>query len=205
MKTFVVLANIDCTCVVGIHALEQVQAQRLEIDVIMDVYRRGQLSNSLKTTVDFDVTVKAVQFFCQHGHWLLAEDIAEGIARWLLLPPHDSERRAPIDSITVKVRKPDVFKGLAVPSVECKADVPASASGPSRETTILETSCVSAKRLILEAGEKWTKQPRESLFVLSGVLRSSGADLPQKCIGGRSIEAVEYQVIETAALLVLER
>jgi dihydroneopterin aldolase len=201
----ITLTNIDCACVIGICAREQTRAQPLFLDLVIELPPEAQHVSSLDHTIDYTVIVKAIQFFCQHGHWLLIEDLAAGLMRWLLTPPHPSEGRTSIERATLTIRKPWAVGDAALPSLSFHGQ--ASGGDISEETLVLvDTGCVSARRIVLKEGENWTKYPRRCFFVLSGSLqRPSGEKFARDGIQGRTTGAEEYLASQVTVLLEIDR
>lgn len=149
--------------------------------------------------------VRAIQFFCQHGHWLLLEDVAEGLARWLLYPPHASEERARVERISVTVRKPGALGNAGRAAVTYTADATSEPGTGAGICILVETSCVVARRVLLETGRVWTKHRRHCFFVLSGALDRSGASIARGSVLGRTIDSHEYKALQHSVLLEVER
>ena len=214
----ITLTGIDCACVVGLEEWEQTRAQPLQVDVVMELPQSRHVS-LLEETVDYTVIVKAIQFFCRHGHWLLIEDIAQGLMRWLLLPPHPSEGRTQIERAAVTIRKPEALDGAAIPQLTVrgeaadgqgsKAGQGGQSNGPGEAAAdgglLIATPCVTARRVVLEAGCSRIKPPRCCLFVLSGSVKLPGRTLDRAGIEGRTTRPLECHARETSVLLEIER
>lgn len=211
-RSSITLTDIDCACVVGICEWEQVDAQPLRLDVTMQMPERKHVS-TLDETIDYTVLVKAIQFFCRHGHWLLIEDIAEGLIRWLLQPPHPSERRVRIERAAVTIRKPRAARGAAMPDLTITGTAPAIDENPCGNMVVLvESSCVSARRIVLPQEQRYTKSPRHCFFVLSGSLEcvenaetGVGVSIGRGSIEGRTVQQQEYRAVADAVLLEIQR
>src|SRR5690242_16053004 len=109
-------------CVLGVTEWERRETQTLELELAMNLDLDDAAGGDLWRSVDYAAALDHVQFIAQHGRWLLLESMAAAMARFILAPPAAGERRAQVRSVVVRLRKPDVFGGSAVPSVEIQRD-----------------------------------------------------------------------------------
>src|SRR6266542_2821912 len=109
-------------CVLGMTEWEQRESQTLELELGMGLDLDPAACGDLRRLVDYSATLEQVQFIAQHGRWLLLESVAAAMARVVLAPPAPGEQRAQVRSAVVRVRKPEVFRGRAVPTVEIWRD-----------------------------------------------------------------------------------
>src|SRR6266513_2552767 len=110
--------SLSFPCVVGLTEWEQRGTQTLELELAMNLDLDEAAGGDLRRSVDYAAALEHVQFIAQHGRWLLLESIAAAMARFILAPPAEGERRAQVRRVVVRLSKPDVFGGRAVPSVE---------------------------------------------------------------------------------------
>jgi len=115
-----VTLSLDLTCIVGLLARERREPQALRISIVLDVGletagETGQLGHS----VDYGALDGQIRFLAQEGRFVLLESLALAIARFVLLPPAEGERRAPVEAVEVRIDKPDILPD-ALPGVRLR-------------------------------------------------------------------------------------
>jgi dihydroneopterin aldolase len=117
------IEGLAAECVVGIYPRERVKPQPLRVDVEMRLdLERAAIDERVRHTVDYDFMSSQLVFLLQACRFGMLETAAHVIARYLLAPPGPSERRAPIEGVTVRLTKPDALAGRAVPSIEIRRE-----------------------------------------------------------------------------------
>jgi FolB domain-containing protein len=182
--------SLSFPCVVGLSEWEQRESQTLELELAMGLDLDAAACGDLRRSVDYAATLEQVQFIAQHGRWLLLESVAAAMARVVLAPPAAGEQRAQVRSVVVRVRKPDVFRGRAVPAVEIWRDESwyqarelAQAEGqPGRIEILLETRETGAYRIHLPPASTWMVPAGMALQVVSGRVSTATGELRPRAI-----------------------
>lgn len=177
--------SLSFPCVLGMSDWEQRETQTLELELAMCLDLDDAAGGELRRSVDYAGALDHVQFIAQHGRWLLLESMAAAMARLVLAPPAPGERRAQVQSVVVRLRKPDVFGGRAVPSIEIRRDrdwyetreLPGNVEGSARIEILQETRQTGAYRIHLPAGAHWQPPSAMSLQVLAGRVIAAGEEL----------------------------
>jgi FolB domain-containing protein len=174
--------SLSFPCVLGITEWERRETQTLELELAMNLDLDGAAGGDLRRSVDYAAALDHVQFIAQHGRWLLLESMAAAMARFILAPPAEGERRAQVRCVVVRLRKPDVFGGKAIPSVEIQREeswydareVPGAA--PARIEILQETRQTGAYRIHLPPATQWTPPPGMALQLIAGRVLASGQE-----------------------------
>jgi len=178
------LEGFSFPCILGLLDWEQHTSQTLSIELSMGLDLDPAAAGDLARSVNYAATVDQVQFIAEHGHWRMLESMGAAIARLLLAPPALGEARSQVMRAVVRLRKPDVFRGRAVPSIEIRRDrawcelalLPVSSSGARVE--ILQESVESgAYRVHLDEDSAWTPPPEMACAVISGRVRNGSDEL----------------------------
>ena len=119
---WIVLSEMSVPCVIGLHEWERRNPQALVAEVGMALDLDESASGDLSASVDYAAVLSQVELIALHGHWRLLESMASAMARHLLSRPDPGEARAQVEWVRIKVTKPDIFGGRAVPSVEIRRD-----------------------------------------------------------------------------------
>jgi FolB domain-containing protein len=177
--------SLSFPCVVGLTELEQRGTQTLELELAMNLDLDAAASGDLRRSVDYAAALDHVQFIAQRGRWMLLESMAAAMARLVLAPPAAGEKRARVRSVVVRLQKPDVFGGRAVPSVEIQRDqdwyesreLVGSPADKTRIEVLLETRHTGAYRIHLAPGARWSAPCNMALQVISGRVAVSGEEI----------------------------
>ncbi|MEZ4319241.1 MAG: dihydroneopterin aldolase [Myxococcota bacterium] len=181
---WIVLQDLRFDAVVGVLAREQAAAQPLDVEVKLgvDLDESGG-TGDLSKSVDYASIAHQVRFIAQQGRWRLIESLGTAVCRALLAPPGEQEERAQVERVEVRIRKPTILDGLAVPGVTlrrtkewCKL---VRTKAPSRTTLdrLEATPLEAAYRVHIEAGTAWQPPPGVALFVVAGRPRHDGQTL----------------------------
>jgi FolB domain-containing protein len=175
--------SLSFPCVLGVTEWERRETQTLELELAMNLDLDEAAAGDLRRSVDYAAALDHVQFIAQHGRWLLLESMAAAMARFILAPPAAGERRAQVRCVVVRLRKPDVFGGRAVPSVEIQRDeswfetreVPAA--GAARIEILQETRQTGAYRIHLPPAARWTAPAGMAFQMVAGRVIASGHEI----------------------------
>jgi dihydroneopterin aldolase len=175
-------------CVVGVYPHERDTPQPLRVDVEMrlDTESPG-LRESFPSTVDYAATALQLSFLLRSCRFRLLETAAHVLARYMLAPPEPDQRRPQLDSVLVRLSKPEALGGLAVPSLEIER--PASWASFAVESkpfgtvdVIHETKEAGIYRLNIAPGKEiplhMHQQMHESEMVLGDGLLCQGEPCP---------------------------
>jgi dihydroneopterin aldolase len=164
-------------CVLGIYEQERRNAQRLAVELSMRVDLSAAADDDVSRSVHYGKVLEQVQFIAQHGHWLLLESMAHALACRLLSAPLPGEQRVQIDELIVRLAKPDVFGGRAVPSIEIRREAawliakPAVAlSDGARIVPLHETAESGAYHVFVPSGKSWTVPRAATAMAVAGKL-----------------------------------
>ena len=168
--------SLSFPCVLGLSEWERRETQTLELELAMSLDLDDAAGGDLGHSVNYAAALDQVQFIAQHGHWRLLESMEAAMARLVLSPPAAGERRAQVRSVVVRLRKPDVFGGRAVPSVEIQRDadwyemrdLSGALAGGARIEVLQETPQTGAYRIHVPPGAQWVAPNGAMLQVISG-------------------------------------
>lgn len=115
------IQGLRVDCVVGLYPQERNVSQPLHVDVevVLDTERAGD-EERLRDTADYAAMASQVAFLLRSCRFRMLETAAGSIARLLLAPPSEGERRAQVAEVMVKLTKPGALRGLATPSLEIR-------------------------------------------------------------------------------------
>ena len=182
------ISNLTVDCVVGVYPHERNASQPLQVDIEMRLdTEKAAMKESVKQTVDYAATASQLVFLLRSCRFRLLETAAHVLARYLLSPPAAGERRAQIESVTVRLTKPGGLKGFATPSLEitraadsCEFDVEERPFGTV--DVIHETRDAGIYRLNIAPGREIPlhvhRQMRESEMVLTAGVLCQGVACP---------------------------
>ena len=173
---FLSKVSLAFPCVLGVHDWERRQEQTLELELAMNLDLDRAAAGDLGRTVDYSAILDQVQFIAQHGRWLLLESMAAAMARLVLAPPAPGEPRAEVRGVLVRLRKPDVLRGRAIPAIEIRRDrdwyrtelLELPEAEPARIEILQETRQTGAYRIHLPAGAKWTIPDKMAVQIIAG-------------------------------------
>jgi dihydroneopterin aldolase len=104
--------DIDIKVGIGIHAWEYKKKQRILVDVDLYRFNGAFKGKKLSDCIDYDQPFNYVtQVWPQREHTDLVEMLAEELVEFCL-------RIKTVEAVRVRIRKPDVYKGKAVPGIE---------------------------------------------------------------------------------------
>ena len=177
-------------CVLGVSEWERRESQTLELELAMNLDLDDAAGGDLRRSVDYAAALDHVQFIAQHGRWLLLESMAAAMARFILAPPAEGERRAQVRCVVVRLRKPDVFGGRAVPSVEIQREaswyeareLPPLTATPARVEIIQETRQTGAYRIHLAPSLRWLPPKGTKLQVICGRVLFDGEEMRARSV-----------------------
>lgn len=122
-RDVIALEGLVVDCVVGVYPHERDTPQPLRVDVYMELDTRAAGAHQrLRESVDYAAVAGQLTFLLTACRFRMIETASHALARYLLLPPAESERRAQIDSVRLRLTKSYALAGRAVPSVEIQRD-----------------------------------------------------------------------------------
>lgn len=159
----------------GLLEWERCNPQPLTVEVSLNVNLDEAAGGDLSHSVNYATTLSQVEFVVREGHWALLESLGAALVRLFLAPPALGESRAAVAQAMVRLRKPAVLSGRAVPSVELTR--PSSwlalekrASGiPGVTIEVLqEAGDTGAYRILLEPNTSWSIPAHMACMVIAG-------------------------------------
>ena len=164
-------------CLVGILRHEQEQSQILGVEVSLGLSLEEAAGGDLKETVHYGEVLDEVQFIAQRGHWLMLESMAHVLAVHLLASALPG-RRAAVQRVVVRLNKPNIFQGKAVPFVEIQRDAAwlerrpprAFAVGDASYKILHETAQSGAYHVLVPAGASFVVPDDCSALLMSGAV-----------------------------------
>lgn len=113
------LRDLKVDCIIGVNADERLDPQPLLVHVELRVNTDlAASSDSLDETVDYENIAAQIHFILRLGQFHLLETACHALCRTLLLPPAEAERRAAIESVRLRIEKPQGLHGQAIPCIE---------------------------------------------------------------------------------------
>jgi FolB domain-containing protein len=189
---WIVLSKHAFPCILGIFEWEQREPQTLEVELAMNLPLDPAAAGDLGQSVNYGETLEQVEFIALRGKWQLLESMAVAIAKHMLAVPHASERRAQVQALKLRLSKPEVFRGRAIPRVEIRRDrewaIRRAATRPCAgvDMTVLnETPHTGAYHLDFDIERDWRAPSRMALHVVAGGLRVGTQELG----AGQALEA----------------
>jgi len=109
--------NVDC--IIGVNPDERHRTQRLvlQVELQLNIERAASLDR-LDQTVDYEAVCSQILFLLHLGQFRLLETAGQVLCRTLLLPPIAGEQRAAIESVRIRIDKPEGLRGQALPGIE---------------------------------------------------------------------------------------
>ena len=168
--------SLSFPCVLGVDEWERKKAQTLELELAMNLDLDRAAAGDLGRSVDYSAILDQVQFIAQHGRWLLLESMAAAMARLVLAPPAPGEPRAQVSAVLVRLRKPEVLRGRAIPAIEIRRDgawyrteeLELAPLRPARIEILQETRQTGAYRIHLPPRTRWVVPSKMAVQVVSG-------------------------------------
>lgn len=212
--------SLSFPCVLGVHDWERQKAQTLELELAMNLDLDRAAAGDLGRSVDYSAVLDQVQFIAQHGRWLLLESMAAAMARLVLAPPAPGEPRAQVRGVLVRLRKPDVLRGRAIPAIEIRRDdswyrteeLTSPELLPARIEVLQETRQTGAYRIHLPAGARWVVPDKMAVQIVAGrvalldepdgATASSGASERQPLRAVESVSPLADGMLRPRAVLV---
>jgi FolB domain-containing protein len=199
--------SLSFPCVLGVADWERRQAQTLELELAMNLDLDRAAAGDLGRSVDYSAVLDQVQFIAQHGRWLLLESMAAAMARLVLAPPAPGEPRAQVRAVMVRLQKPDVLRGRAVPAIEIRRDdtwyrteeLALPEHAPARIEVLQETRQTGAYRIHLPQGTRWTVPPDMAVQVIAGRVMLDGDPPPDGLLRPRAVLVGGDRVLATPA------
>ena len=106
------LYDIDIKVGIGIHPWEYRKKQRILVDVDLYRYQGAFRGKKIGDCINYDLPFNHVtKVWPKRKHTDLVETLAEELVEFCL-------RIQTVDAVRVRIRKPDVYKGKAVPGIE---------------------------------------------------------------------------------------
>jgi FolB domain-containing protein len=180
MRDWIELDDFEFETIVGVLDKEQRSLQPLQVSLRMAVELEDAATGNLQRSINYASIYEQIQFVVQYGQWRLLETIAVATCRLVLAPPAPSERRAQVDAVEVRLRKPAILDH-AVPGVGMIRDAAWCQLGtrmiPTRTwlDTLAATPRAGAYRAHVEGGGTWNVPPGASWMLLAGSATSDGA------------------------------
>lgn len=112
------IEGLEVRCVVGLYPKERNVTQRLIVDaeLALDLSAAGKRER-LSATIDYAHMSHQLAFLLERSRFRMLETAAHALAAYLLLPPARDERRAQIESVRIRLIKPEALRNRATPSV----------------------------------------------------------------------------------------
>ncbi|TNE90955.1 MAG: dihydroneopterin aldolase [Deltaproteobacteria bacterium] len=110
----------DCRLNAIIGILDFEQQRRQPLDVSLDMFlplEPAADSEDVGDTVDYAMITAQLELLVNHGRWWLLESLAKTICRTVLIPPSPAEARADVREIELRLTKPTILDGRAVPGI----------------------------------------------------------------------------------------
>ncbi len=167
------LTDLAVDCVVGVLEREQRAPQKVTIDVrlFLSLEQPGE-SGDLARSTDYATVASHIRMIALHGRFRLLESLGEAITRLLLAPPTAGERRAQIERVDVRIRKPEILVG-AIPGVRLLRTAGRQLStfevAPGGWSEILvDLPQGGAWRVRLDPATRWQPPPDLAIEVIAG-------------------------------------
>jgi dihydroneopterin aldolase len=119
----IALEGLVVDCVVGLYPHERDTPQPLRVDLYLEVAtRKAAELERLRETVDYAAVAAQVAFLLTTCRFQMLETAAHALSRFLLAPAALGERRACVEALRLRLTKPAIFAGHAVPYLEIRRD-----------------------------------------------------------------------------------
>ncbi len=184
MSDWIELNGLEVDCIVGILDHEQRKPQRLVIDVqVAFSAESAARSGDVEQSIDYAMLAAHITRLAECGRWRLLESLSMAIARYCLAPPCPAEARAHIESVSVRIRKPDILDGV-VPAVRVERgadwlDLDTRMLPPATWVDVLEeTPRTGAYRVHVEPGKGWEVPAGAFLVHIAGQATADGQNVP---------------------------
>ena len=119
MSDSINIRDLNVDCIIGVNPDERHRTQRLVLQVELQVnIERAASLDRLDLTVDYEAVCSQILFLLHLGQFRLLETAGQVLCRTLLLPPIEGEQRAAIESVKIRIDKPEGLLGQALPGIE---------------------------------------------------------------------------------------
>ena len=106
-------------CIVGVYPTERHKPQPLIVDAELYFDSRPAASGSgLGATIDYAKLFGELSFILQSCRFLLLEEAAQALCRYVLCAPTQDAARAQVEAVTLRLTKPQALSSGAIPSLE---------------------------------------------------------------------------------------
>jgi len=205
---WIILNKLRFDAIVGVLPEEQTRAQPLELEVkvCLNLDEAGA-SGELHHSVNYAAIAEEVKFLATHGRWRLIESLGTALCRLLLAPPTSREERAEVARVEVRISKPEILGGLALPTISLRRRADwcqlSRESFPTRTwvETLEKTPLSAAYRVVIEAGTAWQPPPQVALYVVAGRPRHRGTTVNPGEVIARCAGAIENHQNRSITLL----
>lgn len=178
------LTDVAFPCIIGMYARERERPQRLELELSLGLSLEAAADGDFEHTVDYHGLLCDVQFIAQRGHFQLLESLGFALARFILRPAGPAERRADVEEVRVRLRKPETLGEGPTPGVE--VDRTAGEFSPQTATpidgvtaeTLVATRSTAVYRLLVAPGVRFNASGTNSLQLVAGSIGVDGAEVP---------------------------
>jgi dihydroneopterin aldolase len=202
-RDWIVLSGMSLPCVLGLYDWERRSPQALVAEVGLALDLDEAADGDLSASVDYATVLDQVGFIAVHGRWRLLESMVAAMARHLLSRPAPGEARAQVDCVRIKVTKPDIFGGRAVPSVELLRDRAWLGRRPLARSdregvkveSLAETPDTGAYHVSLEPGSQWPLPDLSTAQSIAGALSIDHRRLApgERCVAPNVLRADQDQ------------
>ena len=148
----------------------------LEVDLELDLdLEDAGRSDDLGASIDLSIVARVIETISAGGCWGTLESLGLSVARTLLLPPAPGVRRARVDAVTLRIRRPAWLRSHATPGIVlrrarswCVTERRVLGLGIAADV-IAETRTTELQRIRLGAGAHWQLPTGGQALVLGGV------------------------------------
>ena len=117
------IRGLEIDCVVGVYPHERDTPQPLQLDaeLCLDTEAAGR-REQLRLSVDYAAISAQLAFLLQNCRFRMLETAAHALCRYLLATPAPGEKRAQIERVRLRLRKPNALDHGAVASLELERE-----------------------------------------------------------------------------------
>jgi dihydroneopterin aldolase len=172
----ITLRDCQLDAIIGILDFEQQRRQPLDVEVDMGLSLEPAAgSEDVGDTVDYAMITSQLELLASAGRWWLLESLATTICRAILIPPSPAESRGDVQEVTLRLRKPTILDGRAVPGITmhrktlwCRIEREILPSGGELDW-LGRTRLCDVARLRLKPGEQFTLPSNAHALNLAGL------------------------------------
>lgn len=176
MNDTITLRDCELDAIIGILDFEQQRRQPLTVELDMHLpLEPAAESEEVAHTVDYAQVTAQLELLVAHGRWWLLESLARTICRAVLIPPAPGEARADVAEVEVRLAKPSILDGRAVPGIRMRRGTTwcriHREKLPDRGELdwLAKTRLCDVARLRLHAGDGYTLPPEAHALALAGL------------------------------------